>query len=118
MEQATINQQDKHIVYDKKSEGPDSSDSKEIITDEKRSPKSPTTDLPPYHGGVEDAEVTHLDTAEDIVTTVIDVDDDPTLNPWTFRMFFIGIILLYPRTLPTRWIDEKQEWACHVLELL
>jgi hypothetical protein len=31
-----------------------------------------------------------LETAEDIVTTVIHVDDDPNINPWTFRMFFIG----------------------------
>lgn len=31
-----------------------------------------------------------LQTAEEIVTQVIHVDDDPTLNPWTFRMFFIG----------------------------
>lgn len=31
-----------------------------------------------------------LETAEEIVTHVIHVDDDPTLNPWTFRMFFIG----------------------------
>ncbi|KAJ5186100.1 Oligopeptide transporter OPT superfamily [Penicillium cf. griseofulvum] len=32
-----------------------------------------------------------LQTAEEIVTHVIHVDDDPTLNPWTFRMFFIGL---------------------------
>ncbi|CAI7569295.1 unnamed protein product [Penicillium viridicatum] len=32
-----------------------------------------------------------LATAEEIVTHVIHVDDDPTLNPWTFRMFFIGL---------------------------
>lgn len=31
-----------------------------------------------------------LTTAEEIVTNVIHVDDDPTLSPWTFRMFFIG----------------------------
>lgn len=31
-----------------------------------------------------------LATAEEIVTHVIHVDDDATLNPWTFRMFFIG----------------------------
>jgi hypothetical protein len=31
-----------------------------------------------------------LETAEDIVTHVIAVDDDPTLSPWTFRMFFVG----------------------------
>jgi hypothetical protein len=31
-----------------------------------------------------------LESAEDIVTQVIHVDDDPTMNPWTFRMFFVG----------------------------
>jgi hypothetical protein len=56
-------------------------------------------ELPPYHDAADaDAEAAFrdgnvkndLDTAEDIVTTVIHVDDDPSLNPWTFRMFFIG----------------------------
>ncbi|EGO56086.1 hypothetical protein NEUTE1DRAFT_64387 [Neurospora tetrasperma FGSC 2508] len=32
-----------------------------------------------------------LETAEDIVTHVIAVDDDPSLSPWTFRMFFVGV---------------------------
>ena len=27
----------------------------------------------------------------DIVTQVISIHDDPSLNPWTFRSFFIGI---------------------------
>jgi hypothetical protein len=27
----------------------------------------------------------------DIVTHIISVEDDPSLNPWTFRSFFIGI---------------------------
>lgn len=31
-----------------------------------------------------------LETAEDIVTHVIQVDDDPTMNPWTVRMFVVG----------------------------
>lgn len=31
-----------------------------------------------------------LETAEDIVTHVIQVDDDPTMNPWTIRMFVVG----------------------------
>ncbi len=35
-----------------------------------------------------------LETAEDIVTKVIDLEDDPTLNPWTFRMFFLGMLIL------------------------
>ncbi|KAG2134261.1 OPT oligopeptide transporter protein-domain-containing protein [Suillus cothurnatus] len=32
-----------------------------------------------------------LSTERDIATHVISVDDDPSLNPWTFRAFFIGI---------------------------
>lgn len=31
-----------------------------------------------------------VETAEDLVTRVIDLDDDPTQNPWTFRVFFLG----------------------------
>jgi len=31
-----------------------------------------------------------LETAEDIVTNVIHVDDDPDMNPWTIRMFIVG----------------------------
>ena len=30
-----------------------------------------------------------VETAEDIVNQVLTVEDDPTLNPWTFRMFFL-----------------------------
>jgi hypothetical protein len=30
------------------------------------------------------------ETAEDLVTEVIHVTDDPSLNPWTFRTWFIG----------------------------
>jgi hypothetical protein len=30
-------------------------------------------------------------TARDLVTEILLVEDDPTLNPWTFRMWFIGI---------------------------
>ncbi|KAF2096568.1 OPT superfamily oligopeptide transporter [Rhizodiscina lignyota] len=33
----------------------------------------------------------HADTVEDITTQVLTVEDDPTVNPWTFRMFFLGI---------------------------
>lgn len=28
--------------------------------------------------------------AKELVTHVLHVDDDPTLNPWTFRAFFLG----------------------------
>jgi hypothetical protein len=30
-------------------------------------------------------------TARDLVTEILRVEDDPTVNPWTFRMWFIGI---------------------------
>lgn len=32
-----------------------------------------------------------LDDARDITTHVITVEDDPSLNPWTFRAFFLGM---------------------------
>ena len=32
-----------------------------------------------------------LQNERDIVTHIISVDDDPSLNPWTFRSFFIGL---------------------------
>jgi hypothetical protein len=32
-----------------------------------------------------------LQSARDLVTEVLLVEDDPTVNPWTFRMWFIGI---------------------------
>jgi len=32
-----------------------------------------------------------LSNERDIATNVISVDDDTTLNPWTFRAFFLGI---------------------------
>ena len=32
-----------------------------------------------------------LSNERDIATHVISVDDDPTLNPWTFRSFFLGL---------------------------
>ena len=31
-----------------------------------------------------------IDSVEDLVTKIIHADDDPNLNPWTFRMWFIG----------------------------
>ncbi|CZR52285.1 related to peptide transporter [Phialocephala subalpina] len=51
-----------------------------------------SNELPHYHDeeGRDDGQI-HLDTAEDLVTQIIHVDDDPTLNPWTFRTFFIGL---------------------------
>lgn len=39
--------------------------------------------------------------AKELVTTVLHVDDDPTLSPWTFRAFFLGefhleILIVFP----------------------
>ena len=31
-----------------------------------------------------------VSTAKDLVTQVLHVDDDPTLSPYTFRVFFLG----------------------------
>lgn len=31
-----------------------------------------------------------ISSAAEIVTHVIDVEDDPSINPWTFRMIFLG----------------------------
>ena len=47
---------------------------------------------PSYTGDREDVGEfrMHVSTAEDLVTEVLHVEDDPSLNPWTFRMFFLG----------------------------
>ena len=44
---------------------------------------------PPYEGETVE-ERFHVDTAADLVTNILHVDDDPSLNPWTFRMWFLG----------------------------
>jgi hypothetical protein len=31
------------------------------------------------------------DTARDLVAEILMLEDDPAVNPWTFRMWFIGI---------------------------
>lgn len=31
-----------------------------------------------------------VSTAQDLVTHIIKVEDDPSLNPWSFRMIFLG----------------------------
>ena len=40
--------------------------------------------------GVDVASTDVLRNERDIVTHIISVHDDPSLNPWTFRAFFIG----------------------------
>lgn len=46
-------------------------------------------DVPQYD--TELGEVKIVEDAKDLVTQVIHVDDDPTVSPWTFRAFFLGI---------------------------
>ena len=42
----------------------------------------------PPSGGASDIV---LHTEREIATHVISIDDDPSLNPWTFRAFFLGL---------------------------
>ena len=49
------------------------------------------TDLPAYEGDeFTRRQSVAVTTAEDLVTRVINVEDDPSLSPWTFRTFFLG----------------------------
>lgn len=49
------------------------------------------TDLPRYEGDDYNRKQSMVaTTAEDLVTRVINVEDDPNMNPWTFRTFFLG----------------------------
>ena len=50
-------------------------------------------DVESSHGSETDLSETNevLSNARDLVTHVISLDDDPTLNPWTFRVLVIGL---------------------------
>jgi hypothetical protein len=51
-------------------------------------------------GDVETAGNTRVEARmEDIALTALHVDDDPTLNPWTFRMWFLGVYVHKSRLL-------------------
>jgi hypothetical protein len=56
-----------------------------------KTPSKDATSVPPYTDEEGKAENVIVSDAEDLVTRVIHVEDDPTLNPWTFRMFFLGM---------------------------
>jgi hypothetical protein len=56
--------------------------------DEKRERGSASTSV--SHEG-EKSPKDRLQTARDLVAEVLDLDDDPQENPWTFRMWFLGI---------------------------
>lgn len=63
---------------------------KDASSDSEKGEKGSGEGLPAYEGeGVDSGFVPA--TAEEIVKRVIDLDDDPSLNPWTFRMMFIGM---------------------------
>jgi hypothetical protein len=56
---------------------------------------------------------TPVETAKDLITEVIHVTDDPSLNPWTFRTWFLGessrplvgcrLTGRRPRSISIRW---------------
>jgi hypothetical protein len=97
MERPSISRQETDLNYDEKPLGvssgvdPLESDHSNSTPDEEKG----GFEVPPAYFvdpevPIGEGDIKNLETAEDIVTTVIHVDDDPTLNPWTFRMFFIG----------------------------
>lgn len=45
---------------------------------------------PPYEGEEDRRGSIVVTTAEDLVTQVIGLEDDPSLSPWTFRAMFLG----------------------------
>ena len=51
--------------------------------------------LPTYDNAVEEGESAPITSAKDLVTQILHVDDDPSLNPWTFRMWFLGGCIYY-----------------------
>lgn len=56
-------------------------------------------DAPPlFDAAKEDhfGEADVLRTAKDVLTHIVHMDDDPTLSPWTFRAFFIGMFGSFP----------------------
>ena len=103
MERPNFTVQDPSDQYNDKprasTSGVDSQDSTDLPNKRKNANVLKPEDAPPYYRDPEtpigEGDIKELSTAEDIVTTVIHVDDDPTLNPWTFRMFFIGSSLVF-----------------------
>ena len=69
---------------------PSNSDEKSFEKDEKlyyaKTDVEAASDSP-----VDDASDVVLHSEREIATHVISVDDDPSLNPWTFRAFFLGL---------------------------
>src|SRR5271170_191795 len=47
--------------------------------------------VPAYDSEEEFGQIKVVSDAKDIVTSVLHVEDDPSLSPWTFRMVFLGM---------------------------
>ena len=52
------------------------------------------------------------ETANDLVTEVIHATDDPTLNPWTFRVWFLGKKLFVSSMLQR--LTYTRTWLIHI----
>ena len=119
MERPTFTREDPDIApsneANEKSNHDSTSPAESLSKNEKDRVFTTSTDLPTYVDEErQDGNVKPLETAEDIVTTVIDLEDDPNLNPWTFRMFFIGTYFTTTRAL-VLIIFQVLVW--HALEL-
>jgi hypothetical protein len=58
--------------------------------DDKTTEVAEISEIPTNNGEPENDGTKVIAEAKDIVTTVLHVEDDVSLNPWTFRMFSIG----------------------------
>ncbi|KAG6371064.1 OPT oligopeptide transporter protein-domain-containing protein [Boletus reticuloceps] len=94
---------------------PSVSDEKSLQKDEKSCYTKADVEAPSSTPN-DDASGIILDSAREIATHVISVDDDPFLNPWTFRAFFLGLGLsTFGGSLGTR--DKPQTFTVSVMFL-
>jgi hypothetical protein len=114
MERPTFAHEGEDINYDDKVSSSPHSESRSLSDKDKdamgeKAVKTTSAELPYYRDEEGRNDEIHIDTVEEIVKTVITVEDDPTLNPWTFRVFFIGmrIPLLAMMVLIT-----DRTWTC------
>ena len=83
---STLKSDDTDLAYENRKY-----DSKDGILNEKSA--VPMVDsLPSYDAEADDhfGQGDVVTTAKDLLTHILHVDDDPSLNPWTFRMFVLG----------------------------
>lgn len=83
--------------------------------DEKKDPLQ--QEIPNYdsdNAGVPEI-IAPVTTAKDLITQVIHVEDDPTQNPWTFRVFVLGVL---PHLFSSCWhvTNPEQELALQYSE--